>query len=99
MEIGQEWVYKGSQNLVTIIDIDHLSIVEVMFDSGRTKYYTEKGFREDFEPYAAKGQIWKLNGGYIEIQYTTDDAIRYSRNGEAWAYNKQDFFNKATRIL
>jgi hypothetical protein len=107
MRIGQEWVYKGSQNTITIVDFDTTNVT-IMFNDTFNEYpYSLEQFAKNFEPFTAKGQVWNLNGGPVTIKSTHVDTIVYTRktvgrdgdNLDDWNYNKQDFFNKATRIL
>jgi hypothetical protein len=99
MRIGQEWAYIGSQNRVTITNINHIDLVEVLFDSDSTKLYTMDRFKADFEPYAAEGQVWNYLSGPVSVMKVTNERIVYSRDEDKWNTTKKDFFKTATRLL
>jgi hypothetical protein len=100
MRIGQEWVYIGSQNRVTITDItDTIGMVEVLFGNDSAKMYTMDRLAIEFEPYAAEGQTWNFLIGPVTIMGIANDRIIYNRDGEEWNTPKKEFFKTATRLL
>lgn len=99
MEVGQQWITKGSKRLFTIIDI-HEGDVEILFeDTGSIITYLNKSLEDMAEIYVAKGQVWKFGHHGLNIVKLEDDLVYYEAFGSTVSIEKKYFTKVGERLL